>query len=278
MTLSMLSNPTSLGAQKHFNNTQRGLAKSIGRLSSGLRIQSAADDAAGMGISSVMVADMRSIRQAERNANDAISMIQIAEGAMSEQSGIMARLRELAVQSANGALSGNERAFIEVEHQQLVAEVQRIAGATEFNGFEMLGADAGAYAMQVGKDAVGGVDTIDVTFAATHVNALGVNAMDFTTVAGAQTALATVDLAIGVLSTARANVGAMQNRLEVTVSNLRVEEENLTAANSRIRDVDVARETAELTRNQIMSQAGTAMLAQANQLPSAALQLLGGGN
>lgn len=275
MTLSMLSNPTSLGAQKHFANTQLGLGKSIGRLSSGLRIQSAADDAAGMGISSVMVADLRSVAQAERNANDAISMIQIAEGAMTEQSGIMSRLRELAIQSSNGALSNNERAFIEVEHQQLVAEIQRIAVGTEFNSFEMLGADAGSYAMQVGKDAVGGIDTIDVVFPPTHTNALGVNAMDFTTVAGSQTALGTIDAAISALSTARADVGAYQNRLEVTVSNLRVEEENLTAANARIRDVDVARETAALTRNQIMSQAGTAMLAQANQLPSAALQLLG---
>ncbi len=275
MTLSMLSNPTSLGAQKHFAKTQLGLGKSIGRLSSGLRIQSAADDAAGMGISSVMVADMRSVAQAERNANDAISMIQIAEGAMTEQSGIMSRLRELAIQSSNGALSNNERAFIEVEHQQLVAEIQRIAVGTEFNSFEMLGADAGSYAMQVGKDAVGGVDTIDVIFPPTHANALGVNAMDLTTVAGSQAALGTIDAAISVLSTARADVGAYQNRLEVTVSNLRVEEENLTAANARIRDVDVARETAALTRNQIMSQAGTAMLAQANQLPSAALQLLG---
>lgn len=275
MTFSMLSNPTSLGAQNSFRITQKGLATSIGRLSSGLRIRSAADDAAGMGLSSVMVADIRSIGQAERNANDAISMIQIAEGAMSEQSGIMARLRELAVQSANGALSDNERTYIEVEHQQLVAEVQRIATGTEFNSFEMLGADSGSYAMQVGKDAVGGVDTIDVAFAPTHVNALGVNAMDFTTAVGAQTALGTIDVAISVLSTARADVGALQNRLEITVSNLRVEEQNLTAANSRIRDVDVARETANLTRNQIMSQAGTAMLAQANQLPSAALQLLG---
>lgn len=275
MTLSMLSNPTSLGAQRRFNNTQAGLGKSIGRLSSGLRIQSAADDAAGMGISSTMVADIRSVVQAERNANDAISMIQIAEGAMAEQSGIMARLRELAVQSANGALSGNERTFIEVEHQQLVAEIQRIAAGTEFNSFAMLGADSGSYAMQVGKDAVGGVDTIDVAFAPTHANALGVNAMDLSTAAGSQAALGTIDAAINVLSTARANVGGLQNRLEATISNLRVEEQNLTAANARIRDVDVARETATLTRNQIMSQAGTAMLAQANQLPSAALQLLG---
>lgn len=275
MTFSMVSNATSLGAQKNFMMTQKALGKSIGRLSSGLRIQSAADDAAGMGISTVMAADIRSVGQAERNANDAISMIQIAEGAMNEQSNIMGRLRELAIQSANGALSNNERAFIDVEQQQLVGEIDRISAVTEFNSFNMLGGGAGTYAMQVGKDAVAGTDTIDVTFAATDSTTLGVNAMDFTSAAGAQTALGVIDTAIATLSTNRANLGASQNRLEVTVSNLRVEEENLTSANSRIRDVDVARESAALTRNQIMSQAGTAMLAQANQLPQSALQLLG---
>ena len=275
MTFSMISNATSLGAQKNFMMTQKDLGKSIGRLSSGLRIQTAADDAAGMGISAVMTADIRSVGQAERNANDAISMIQIAEGAMNEQQNIMARLRELAIQSSNGALSNNERAFIDVEQQQLVGELDRISSVTEFNSFNMLGGDAGTFAMQVGKDAVAGTDTIDITFAATDSTTLGVNAMDFTTAAGAQAALGTIDTAIATLSTNRANLGASQNRLEVTVSNLRVEEENLTSANSRIRDVDVARETAALTRNQIMSQAGTAMLAQANQLPQSALQLLG---
>ncbi len=275
MTFSMISNATSLGAQKNFMMTQKALGKSIGRLSSGLRIQSAADDAAGMGISSVMTADIRSVGQAERNANDAISMIQIAEGAMNEQQNIMGRLRELAVQSANGALSNNERAFIDVEQVQLVAEMDRISSVSEFNSFNMLGADAGTYSMQVGKDAVAGIDTIDIDFTATDSTTLGVNAMDFTTAAGAQTALGTIDAAISALSTNRAGLGASQNRLEVTVSNLRVEEENLTSANSRIRDVDVARETAALTRSQIMSQAGSAMLAQANQLPQSALQLLG---
>ena len=275
MTFSMISNATSLGAQKNFMMTQKALGKSIGRLSSGLRIQSAADDAAGMGISAVMTADIRSVGQAERNANDAISMIQIAEGAMNEQQNIMGRLRELAIQSSNGALSNNERAFIDVEQTQLVAEIDRISGVSEFNSFNMLGADAGTFAMQVGKDAVAGVDTVDITFAATDSTTLGVNAMDFTTAAGSQAALGTIDTAIATLSTGRANLGASQNRLEITVSNLRVEEENLTSANARIRDVDVARESAALTRAQIMSQAGTAMLAQANQLPQSALQLLG---
>ncbi len=277
MTFSMISNATSLGAQKHFMQTQQGLGRSIGRLSSGLRIRTAADDAAGMALSEVMTADIRSVAQAERNANDAISMIQIAEGAMSEQANIMGRLRELAIQSANGALSANERAFIQVEQQQLVTEIDRIAAVTEFNSYSMIGVDAGTYSMQVGKDAVIGTDTIDITFAASHANALGVDTMDFTSAAAAQTALGTIDTAIALLSSNRADLGAAQNRLEITVSNLRTEEENLTAANSRIEDVDVARETARLTRHQIMSQAGAAMLAQANQLPQAALQLLGAG-
>lgn len=273
MSFSMVSNATSLGAQRNLMGTQKALGKSITRLSSGMRINSAADDAAGLAISSRMTADIRSVGQAERNANDGISMIQIAEGAMNEQQNIMGRLRELAVQSANGALSNNERAFIDAEKTQLVDEVQRISQVTEFNGFNMLGGDAGTFAMQVGKDATAN-DTIDVAFTATDSTTLGINAMDFTSAAGASAALATIDTAIDALSTTRAGLGASQNRLEVTVQNLRTEEENLTSANSRIRDVDVARETAALTRNQIMSQAGTAMLAQANQLPSMALSLL----
>jgi flagellin len=273
MSFSMLSNATSMGAQRSLMSTQNSLSKSITRLSSGMRINSAADDAAGLAISSRMSADIRSVGQAERNANDGISMIQIAEGAMNEQQNIMGRLRELAVQSANGALSANERAFINTEATQLVGEVQRISQVSEFNGFNMLGADAGTFAMQVGKDATAN-DTIDVTFDATDTTTLGINALDLTTAANAQTALGTIDTAIDTLSTTRAGLGASQNRLEVTIQNLRTEEENLTSANSRIKDVDVARETAALTRNQIMSQAGTAMLAQANQLPSMVLSLL----
>ncbi len=270
----MVSNSTSLGAQRNLMSTQNALGNSISRLSSGLRINKAADDAAGMAISTRMQADIKSVGQAERNASDGISMIQIAEGAMNEQSNILGRLRELSVQSANGAISNNERAFIDAEKTELVAEVERISASTEFNGFNMLGADAGTFAMQVGKDAVAGTDTIDIAFTATDTTTLGINAMDLTTAAGSQAALGTIDTAIDALSTTRAGLGASQNRLETTVQNLRTEEENLTAANSRIRDVDVARETASLTRNQIMSQAGAAMLAQANQLPSLTLSLL----
>lgn len=276
MTFSMISNSTSLGAQRNLLMTQRSLSSTISHLSSGMRIEKAADDAAGMGISVRMMADIRSVRQAERNANDGVSMIQIAEGAMNEQQGILGRLRELAVQSANGALSNAERVFIDAEGTQLMAEIDRISNATEFNSYNMLGADAGTFAMQVGKDAVAGTDTIDVVFDGTDTATLGIAALDMTTAGNSQTALGLIDTAIDTLSTSRANLGAFQNRLAVTVANLRTEEENLTAANSRIRDVDVARETAALTKNQIMSQAGSAMLAQANQLPSVALQLLGG--
>lgn len=275
MSFSMISNSTSLGAQRSLLTTNNAMSKSVARLSSGMRINSAADDAAGMAISARMQADIRSVSQAERNANDGISMIQIAEGAMNQQSGLLTRLRELAVQSANGALSNNERAFIDAEHDELVAEIGRISGSTEFNSYAMLDGDAGTFAMQVGKDAVAGVDTIDVVFTATDTTTLGINAMDLSTSGGAQTALGTIDTAIDALSTSRASLGAAQNRLSVTIDNLRTEEENLTAANSRIKDVDVARETAALTRGQIMSQAGAAMLAQANQLPSLALSLLG---
>jgi len=275
MTFSMISNATSLGAQRNLMLTQQESGKTIARLSSGLRIRTAADDAAGMGISSRMMADIRSISQAERNANDGVSMIQIAEAAMNEQYGVLGRLRELAVQSANGALSNAERAFIDTERAQLTAELDRISAAVDFNGYNMLGADAGTFAMQVGKDAVAGVDTIDVIFTATDATSLGVNAIDLSTAGGAQAALAAIDAGIDTLSTSRANLGAYQNRLDVTISNLRTEEENVVAANSRIRDVDVARESAALARNQIMAQAGAAMLAQANQLPQAALTLLG---
>jgi len=275
MTFSMISNATSLGAQSTLMGTQQALGKSIARLSSGMRINSAADDAAGMAISARMTADIRSINQAERNANDGISMIQIAEGAMNEQQGLLTRLRELAVQGSNGALSNNERSFIDAEHDQLVAELDRISSATEFNGYSMLGTDAGTFAMQIGKDAVAGVDTIDVTFTATDATTLAVNAMDMSTSAGSQAALGAIDAAIDTVSTNRATLGASQNRLDVTISNLRSEGENLVAANSRIRDVDVARESAAMTRGQILSQAGASMLAQANQLPSLALSLLG---
>jgi flagellin len=276
MALTILTNTASLSAQRNLANTQRAQAGNISRLSSGLRINQAADDAAGLGISEKMRAQIRSLAQASRNANDGVSMIQVAEGAMNEQAGIMTRLRELAIESANGTLGVSERSFITAEKTELVSELSRIAASTDFNGVKMLGANSGASAFQVGTGAVAGTDTISVTFAPTDATTLAVNALDFSSAAASQTALGLIDTAITTLSTSRSTIGAVQNRLNITVSNLASAHENITAAESRIRDVDVATESAALTRNQILSQAGVAVLTQANQIPSLALSLLRG--
>ena len=282
MAIVINTNVASLGAQRTLSRTTNALQRNIEKLSSGQRINRAADDAAGMGISENLKAQVRSLGQAERNANDGISMIQVAEAAMNEQAGTLTRLRELAVQSANGVLTGTERAFIDAEADALVAEVDRISSVTEFNGITMIASGAAAVSMHVGLNSSGN-DVISVGFSATDAATLGtsggggaLNTIDLATSQGsAQASLAVIDQSIADLSTARSTLGATQNRLEVTVSNLSSTRENLAAANSRIRDVDVAEETAQLTRNQILSQAGVAVLAQANQLPSAALSLLG---
>jgi flagellin len=280
MALTVNTNVASLGAQKNLANTQRALSANIGRLSSGQRINQAADDAAGLGASEKLKAQIRGLSQASRNANDGISMIQVAEGAMNEQASILTRLRELAVQSSNGTVGDDERGFIAAESAELMEELDRISGVTEFNGVSMIANGATAVDMQVGTNQG---DTISVDFSATDASTLGtsaggaaLNTIDLgTSAASAQGSLAVIDQAITDLSTTRSTVGAAQNRLVVTVNNLATAHENLSAANSRIRDVDVAEETAALTRNQILSQAGTAVLAQANQLPQAALSLLG---
>jgi flagellin len=275
MALTINTNPASLNAQRNLAVTQNKLAGNLGRLSSGMRINQASDDAAGLGISERLGAQVRGLAQASRNANDGVSMIQVAEGAMNEQSGILTRLRELGVQSANGTLGTAERGYITAEATELVAELDRISTVTEFNGVNMLGADAGTISMQVGIHGTAN-DRLDITFGATDSATLGVDALDFSTAGGAQTALGTIDTAIDALSTSRASIGASQNRLSITVNSLAVARENTAAANSRIRDVDVAEETASMTRNQILSQAGVAVLAQANQLPQSALSLLRG--
>ena len=274
MSLTISSNPTSLGAQRNLGISQRALSENIGRLSSGMRIQKAADDAAGLGISEKLRSPIRGLSQASRNANDGVSMIQVAEGAMNEQASILTRMRELAVQAANGTLGADERGFIETERAELMTELDRISTVTEFNGTNMLGADAGTVSMQVGIQNTAD-DRIDIAFDATDATTLGVAALSFATAGSAQTGLGLIDTAINNLSTSRASLGASQNRLVVTMNTLSVAHENLSAADSRIRDVDVASETAAMTRNQILSQAGVAVLAQANQLPSLALSLLG---
>jgi len=274
------TNVASLEAQRNLSETQTSLQKNISHLSSGMRITQGADDAAGLGISEKLKAQIKGYQQAQRNANDGVSMIQVAEGAMNQQAGILTRLRELAVQSANGTLGANERGFIDTEANQMIQELDRISAVTSFNGTNMLSTGA-AVSMQVDINATAN-DTISVAFSKTDSTTLGVkygvgNDVDLaTSAATAQAALAKIDTAINTLSTSRASVGASQNRLQVTVANLASASENAAAANSRIRDVDVAEESAQLTRNQVLSQAGVAVLSQANNIPQSALKLLQG--
>lgn len=280
MAISILTNNASLNAQRNLTSTGKSLAANFGRLSSGMRINPAADDAAGLSISERMKAQIRSMSQAERNANDGISLLQTAEGAMNENSGILIRMRELAMQSANGTLAQTDRNALQVEFAQLHGEIDRIANVTEFNGQKLLDGTNATFDFQVGTGTSAN-DTVQVSMtdmnAATYgASATDLTALDISSVAGAQTALTTLDTALDDTSTARADLGAVQNRLQVTVTNLQSARENLSASNSRIRDVDVAEESAAMTRNNILSQAGMAVLAQANQLPSMALSLLRG--
>jgi flagellin len=243
-----------------------------------MRINTASDDAAGLGISENLKANIRSLAQAQRNANDGISMSQVAEGSMNDIQGIVSRMRELAVQSSNGTLGSNERGYIQTEFTQLSKEIDRISKVTDFNGQKLLdGSAAKGLTFQIGINNTTN-DQLAMSIATLTTSTLGsttkITGASLSTATNAQAAITTFDKAIQQLSQARAKVGATQNRMTVTVSNLAVTQENLTAANSRIRDVDVANESANLTKAQILSQAGLAVLAQANQLPQSALSLL----
>ncbi len=277
--ISINTNIASLNAQRNLSNTQGMLSSNYGRLSSGLRINHAADDAAGLAISERLKSQIRSMTQAQRNANDGISLLQTGEGAMNQVSGVLTRIRELAVQSANGTLGATERGYIDNEKTALLAEVDRIAASTDFNGQNLLngGAAGVSFTFQIGTHGTA-ADTITANISDMTTSTLAGGALatlDLTTQAGAQAALAALDTAIDGVSTARASLGTAQNRLQVTVANLGNVSENLSAANSRIADVDVASETADMTRNNILMQSGVAVLAQANQMPQIALKLLG---
>lgn len=279
MALSVLTNVASLNAQRNLQSTQMSLESSIGKLSSGLRINKAGDDAAGLGISENLKANIRSLSQAQRNANDGISMSQVAEGAMNEMQGIVSRMRELSVQSANSTLGGTERGYIQTEFSQLRTEINRIGAVTEFNGQKLLdGSASTGLSFQVGihnsaNDRIA-MSITKLTTSTLGSTSLHIASASLSTATNARSALAVFDKAIQQLSQSRAKVGAVQNRMSVTISNLASSHENLSAANSRIRDVDVASETANMTKSQILSQAGLAVLSQANQLPQSALSLL----
>lgn len=276
MGLRINTNVSSLNAQRSLMGTKLALDKSFEKLSSGYRINRAGDDAAGLAISESLRAQIRGLKQASRNAQDGISLVQVAEGGLNEISSILIRLRELGVQAASDTVGPVERQFLNVEYDQLISEIQRIADGTEFNQTPLLNGTGAVFDIQVGTRNNPNIDRIvfDASRADSTIAALGVNLTSVADKASAQNSLAAIDSAIISVSAMRADFGALQNRLQSTVNALAVSNENLSAANSRIRDVDVAEETSELTRNNILLQAGTSVLAQANQSSAVALGLL----
>jgi flagellin len=281
MALTIVTNIPALTAARNLESTSRGLEQSIGRLSSGFRINQASDDAAGLGISENLKADIRSLAQARRNSFDAVSMSQMAEGALNEVQSIVTRMRELAVQSANGTLGNAERNYIQTEFEGLRSEINRISAVTEFNGQSLLdGSASSGISMQVGIQSSAS-DILHMSVARLVASTLGttggtsIGSVSLSTATNSQIGLTVFDDAITQLSSSRAKIGAFQNRINITITNLGAAHENLTAANARIRDVDVALESGEMTKNQILSQAGVALLGQANQLPATALSLIG---
>ena len=273
MGLRVNTNIASINAQRNLFNSSESLARNFTRLSSGLRIAVAADDAAGLGISERLRSDIRSFAVASRNAQDGVSLVQTAEGALNEVSDILGRLRELSIQSANGTLSDGDRLVVDEEFQQLLEEVDRISTTTTFNGVNLLDGTNAQIPIQVGIDGTPN-DVINLTPTDTSTATLGLTG-GVTTIAEATGILADIDTAIDTVNTARGTLGAQQNRLDSTLRSLANVRENTSAAESRIRDVDVASETADLTRNSILQQASTAILSQANQQPQLALSLLG---
>jgi flagellin len=272
MGLRVNTNIAALNAQRNLGNVSARLQGNFAKLSSGLRIATAADDAAGLGISEKMRSDIRSLGAAGRNAQDGISLVQTAEGAMNEASNILSRMRELAVQASNGTLSTEDRDTINTEVTALISELDRISESTSFNGVNLLDGSATTASIQVG---INDGDVIDVTLEDTTAATLGVDGVDVTTAATASSALAGIDSAIDSLNTSRGALGAVQNRLTSAFTSIQNVRENLSAAESRIRDVDVAFETADLTRNTILQQAAVSVLSQANVQPQLALRLLG---
>jgi len=276
MAVIIQTNVASLEAQKNLGYNQSQLQVSFNRLSSGFRINSAKDDAAGLAISESLKSQIRSFTVAERNASDGISMAQTAEGALGEVHGILGRMRELAIQASNGSLTETDRGFLQTEFSSLQAEITRIQGSARFNGRQLVGSTPVSITLQVGLDNTTS-DQIAVTLGGVSLATIAASGtlISGSTTSGALTSLSTIDTAITDVSTARAGFGAAMNRLEVAQASIQTMRLNLNAANSRIRDVDVASETASLSRNQVLSQAGVSVLAQANQLPNLALNLLG---
>jgi flagellin len=277
MGLRIATNTTALNAQRQMAITRLNLDKSLERLASGSRINHAGDDAAGLAISENLKAQVRGIRQAKRNALDGVSLIQVSEGGLNEISNILVRLRELAIQAASDTIGDVERQFTDREYQSLKQEIDRIANITQFNGTPLLNGKAGIFEIQVGTHNNPILDRVvyNGERSDSTLDALKLGGESTATKQGAQLSLAVIDDALIRVNSIRADLGAMQNRLQSTINNLAISDENLSAANSRIRDTDMAEETSELTKQNILMQSGISVLGQANQTSSSALKLLG---
>jgi len=277
MGMRVTTNIAAINAQRNLVGSQRSINKSMAQLASGSRINIAADDAAGLAISERLKAGIRSARQANRNANDGISMVQTAEGGLNEIGNIVTRLRELGIQAASDTVGPVERGFLDKEVQQLKSEVQRISLSTKWGSTNLLDGSTPAFDFQVGLYNSPEEDRISFNASENNaqLDALGLAGIDYTTKEGAQEALTLLDESQNNVNGMRANLGALQNRLTSTVDNLGVLEENMSASNSRVRDTDVAMASSEMTRNNILLQAGTSTLAQANQTNQLALKLIG---
>lgn len=277
MSLRVSTNVSAINAQRTMANTNRELSKSFAQLSSGSRITKAADDAAGLSISETLKSTIRGYKQADRNANDAISMVQVAEGGLGEISNILTRMRELGVQASSATVGDTERGFIDKEVQQLKDEVQRIASSTRYGKSNLLDGSGEQYAFQIDinnddfKDRI----SFDASEQVATTDALGIDGFDFSSIDGAREALEVLEGSQKQVNGYRANLGALQNRLVSTSENLNVAIENFSAANSRVRDTDIAESSAQLATQNILMNASVGVLAQANQQPASALRLLG---
>jgi flagellin len=275
MAQTINTNMAALTAQRHLNSSQGSLATSMERLSSGLRVNSSRDDAAGLAIASRMETQIKGHNVAIRNANDAVSLAQTAEGAIGKVTDMLQRMRELAVQSANATNTTADRGNLDAEFQQLNSEVSRTITSTRFNGLAVIGADAGVQSYQVGESSADRV-AFTTTNLGTNATITAVGGNDITSQANASTAMANIDAALSTVNVERATYGAYQNRFEAIISTLQVAVTNNSASRSRIMDADFAAETANMSRAQILQQAGTAMMAQANQAPKEVMSLLRG--
>jgi len=275
MGLRIYNNVEAQSAHRQLSNTNNSISKAMERLSSGLRINRAGDDAAGLAVSEVMRSKIRGMGVAERNSQDGISLVQVADASLGTVTDMMQRMRDLAVQASNGTLVDSQRANLDKEVQNILQEIGRVGSDTEFNGLKILAGSvstaASAITLQIGANSG---QNIAFTIGTVSTTDLGIAGLAVSTQASASAAIASLDAAIASINTQRANMGAIQNRLEQTINRLGVTAENLQAAESRIRDADMAAEMIFFTKNQILQQSGTAMLAQANQAPQSVLQLL----